>query len=50
MGKFYDKMFDLRHKGDYEDFVQFGNEEVKKCLKDAYRFITKIKDYITRLK
>ena len=50
MGKFYDKMFDLRHKGEYEDFVHFEKEEVKEYLEDARKFVEKIKKYIETLK
>lgn len=32
-GKFYDKIFDLRHKGDYEDFVVFAKEDVNAFFK-----------------
>ena len=43
-GKFYDRMFINRQKGDYEDFIEFEKSEVSYCLKKAEQFI----DLITR--
>ena len=48
-GKFYDKIFDLRHKGDYEDFIVFDKKDVTSYLKEAHRFIERVKSYIDGL-
>jgi len=38
-GEFYSDMFKRRQKGDYQDFVKFEKQDVKKWLKKAEEFI-----------
>ncbi|NVM01277.1 MAG: HEPN domain-containing protein [Candidatus Helarchaeota archaeon] len=38
-GRFYNTIFEYRQKGDYEDFVEFNKEDVRKWLKKANNFI-----------
>ncbi len=41
-GKFYSKLFDLRHTGDYDDFIDSTKEQVTGLLQPAINLITKI--------
>ena len=46
MGKFYDKLFDTRQKGDYADLVYFDKKEVGSWFDEAKNFIGTIKNII----
>ena len=46
MGKFYDKLFDTRQKGDYADLVYFDKKEVGSWFDEAKIFISSIKNLI----
>jgi len=46
MGKFYDKLFDTRQKGDYADLVYFDKKEVGSWFDEAKKFISYIKNII----
>lgn len=46
MGKFYDKIFDTRQKGDYADLVYFKKKEVGSWFGEAKKFISSIKNII----
>jgi len=46
MGKFYDKLFDTRQKGDYADLVYFDKKEVGSWFDEAKKFIGSIKKII----
>lgn len=46
MGKFYDKLFDTRQKGDYTDLVYFDKKEVGPWFDEAKKFISSIKNII----
>jgi len=46
MGKFYDKLFDTRQKGDYTDLVYFDKKEVGSWFDEAKKFISSVKDII----
>lgn len=46
MGKFYDKIFDTRQKGDYADLVYFDKKEVGSWFGEAKKFISSVKDII----
>ena len=46
MGKFYDKLFDTRQKGDYADLVYFDKKEVGSWFDEAKKFISSIKNKI----
>ena len=41
-GKFYNKIFDSRHEGDYQPLRSFDQEEVKEFLDQAGGFITQM--------
>lgn len=47
-GKFYDKLFTARMKGDYVEFTHFEKEEVKDWLKKAKEFVNKVKRLIEK--
>jgi uncharacterized protein (UPF0332 family) len=42
IGKFFSKMFDFRQKGDYADFVDFKEKEVKEWLEKANEYIKEL--------
>jgi uncharacterized protein (UPF0332 family) len=42
LGKFYSDIFDKRQTGDYDDFVDFSEEEVISMLSPAKRLIDEI--------
>jgi len=42
LGKFYNMMYQFRHMGDYEDFIEFDEEDVKKWLDKAKNFLKEI--------
>ncbi len=42
MGKFYARMFEFRHKGDYGDFAKFEEDKVKEWIDKAGLFINEI--------
>ena len=46
MGKFYDKLFDTRQKGDYADLVYFDKKEVGSWFDESKKFISSIKNII----
>jgi len=46
MGKFYDKLFDTRQKGDYADLVYFDKKEVGSWFDETKKFISSIKNII----
>jgi len=42
-GKFYDRLFNSRLKGDYVEFTNFEEEEVEEWLKKAKEFTEKVR-------
>jgi len=46
IGKFFNKMFEFRQKGDYEDFVYFEEKDVDVWLQIAEKHIGEIENYI----
>ena len=42
-GKFYDRLFISRMKGDYVEFTKFEKEEVEEWLKKAKEFTERVK-------
>jgi uncharacterized protein (UPF0332 family) len=46
MGKYYDKLFDTRQKGDYADLVYFDKKEVGSWFDEAKNFVSSIKNII----
>lgn len=45
-GDFYNKIFEFRQRGDYEEFVEFDKEEVKRWLNNAKDFINSVEQVI----
>ncbi|MEP7168324.1 MAG: HEPN domain-containing protein [Bacteroidota bacterium] len=41
-GKFFTTIYDLRTKGDYDDFIKFDKATVKELFADAKKFISQI--------
>ena len=48
-GDFYNRMFGFRQRGDYEDFVEFDREEVKRWLDRAKDFINSVEQVIEKI-
>lgn len=44
--KIYNRAFDKRQEGDYDDFVTFEKEEVIEDLENMRRFLKEIEDFI----
>jgi len=42
-GRFYSKLFDIRQKGDYDDLVNLGEEDILALVKPAQTLILEIK-------
>ena len=42
VGKLFNRLFNLRQEGDYDDFQKFTREEIFPFLADVQRFITEI--------
>ena len=49
LGEFYNKMFEFRQRGDYEDFVEFKEDQVKHWLKQAENFIDAVDKTIEKI-
>ncbi|MCD6471995.1 HEPN domain-containing protein [Candidatus Aerophobetes bacterium] len=47
-GDFYNKMFEFRQRGDYEDFVEFNKEDIKTWLEKAEEFIKVIDEIVAK--
>ncbi len=46
IGKFYSRIFDLRQTGDYEDFIDFSEEQVMDLLEPAEKLINQIESIL----
>jgi uncharacterized protein (UPF0332 family) len=46
IGKFYDRLFDNRQKGDYEDFVRFQAEDIQLWLAQGRDFVATIAQHV----
>ena len=46
LGKFYSDIFDMRQTGDYEDFIDFGKEDVMDLIEPANNLINKIESLL----
>lgn len=46
IGNFFSDIFDMRHSGDYDDFVVFTEEDVIDVLKSAKKLISTIEDLL----
>lgn len=49
LGDFYNKMFGFRQRADYEDFVEFKEDQVKDWLEKAEDFINVVDQIIENL-
>jgi len=45
-GKMYEKLFDLRQKGDYSNWIDIKEEDIKPLLEPAEKFIAEIENLI----
>jgi uncharacterized protein (UPF0332 family) len=45
-GNFYTKIFTMRHKGDYEDFIDYDEEDALALLKPANDLIKQIEQIL----
>lgn len=48
-GDFYNKMFEFRQRADYEDFVEFNKEQIKRWLDMAKDFINSVEQIIEKI-
>ena len=48
VGKFYNRMFEFRQKGDYQDFIQFEEEDVKGWLEKAETYMKELEKCIEK--
>jgi uncharacterized protein (UPF0332 family) len=46
LGKFYSRLFDLRHTGDYDDFIDLTKEQVLDLLEPASKLNAKIESIL----
>lgn len=46
LGKFYSDIFEMRQSGDYDDYIEFTEEEVQDALKSAEELILNIKSIL----
>jgi len=46
--KFYRRVLELRQSGDYDDFIEFSENEILPLLEPAENFITEIENLITK--
>lgn len=46
LGKFYSDIFDMRQKGDYEDYIDFDSADVIDLLDPAEQLITSIEELL----
>ncbi len=46
-GDFFTLIFDMRHTGDYDDYIIFEQQEVVSLLKPAIDFITQIEEILS---
>ena len=46
IGKFYSRVFDLRQTGDYEDFIDFSEDQVTELLEPAKKLINHIESIL----
>lgn len=46
-GKLIRHLFDLRHEGDYEDFVEVDEEDINRLLPDSKELIERLKQLVT---
>jgi uncharacterized protein (UPF0332 family) len=50
LGRYFDLLFDNRHKGDYEDFVRFNADDVGGWLDKTQKFVDHIEIILRELK
>ena len=46
IGKFYSQIFDLSQPGDYEDFIDFSQDQVQDLLEPAEKLINQIESIL----
>jgi len=47
-GRFYSKIFTMRHKGDYEDFIDYAESDVTELILPAKTFINQVQELLSR--
>ncbi len=47
-GSFYTKLYTMRHKGDYEDFIDYVESDVTELILPAKIFINQVQELLTR--
>lgn len=48
LGKYYSEVFDMRQSGDYEDYIDFAEEDVMDLVDPAERLIERIEEILER--
>lgn len=46
VGKWFNDLFDLRHRNDYDDFIDTTKEEVEECIPKAHYVVEAITDLL----
>lgn len=46
LGKLYTELFDMRHSGDYDDFIDFTKEDVLAVIGPAQELISRIEQLV----
>ncbi len=49
MGKFYDLLFDSRQRGDYQELVEFSEQEVQDAISQSQEFISIISELLKKI-
>jgi len=44
LGRYYSNIFDKRHTGDYDDFIDYKKDDVLALVKPAKEFVAEIPD------
>ncbi len=47
-GSFYTKLFTMRHKGDYEDFIDYEESDVVDLILPAKNFINQVQELLIK--
>ena len=48
IGKFFNKMFDSRQKGDYQDFIYFEEADVRDWMERAEKYIIELEKCVDK--
>jgi len=49
LGKFYDLLFDSRQRGDYQELVEFSEEQVRESIFQAQEFVNIMSELLIKV-